>query len=86
MVELAGAMWLLHQPDSRVHQARRQPDESVADVEKFADEKGIALHGANLNEAANVYEAICEDLRAATGTPEHVHRKNPDDPDTEFPN
>lgn len=69
LVEMAILIWLLQQPDSVCHQARRDPEAAIAKVDKFAEEQGITMGGKNLPAAKSLYRSIISDLRSTRVTP-----------------
>ena len=67
--EIANMLWLLSQPDSVAQRVRRRPDEYMGEVAKFAEQNGITMFNGN-GEAKEIYDAICEDLKASTSKPD----------------
>ena len=69
--DIAIAMWLMHQPDAIVKQARQSPSEFTDQIDIFADQHGLgAIAGANFKEARQLFETIRADIEVATGKPD----------------
>jgi len=70
LAEVAVALWLMHQPDSVVHRARRKPAEFVDQVDQFAEEQGIVFNGVGLAAATEVYQSLTSDVRDSSAAPD----------------